>query len=322
MIKDISVTMASNLTAGEEWVVDWKELPDGTVNQILPNPTTNPIVIPNKDTEKCYVIGVSKKCASGYLGERRAIQIGECPTGIAVPCQGLVTFENLLPGHANQWAIVIDLPVACIANTDFTIEWEATRTDVSDSYSGSAVLTVEEGETTAVLYVTDGLANETLENWTVTSNTITNISPTGQYTSMDCAYSFTALTSPCAGIYAAYQLSGHEGDTVVLRLTFSGMVHWTGSGGGAGAAISISAEGVADSDTSPHITTSVDTSFSLSAEITFVMPASTVVIDTTAVLHNTTITGIAAATMTLVSVNGVAKGLSTGVCRGTSGGTW
>lgn len=221
MTKDLSIVMAASLAPGEEWVVDSREMPTGTLVSLLPNPTSNPIIIPNLNDELCYQIGIAKKCTSGYLGERKILLVGAC--------------------------------------------------------------------------------EETPD------------------------YYFTFIDPPCHGITSAYRLNGTMGDTVVISLTFSGLLQWDGnvSNGGAGATVQLSGGGESEIAGSPHITSTTSTGFTTSVEITFVMPADTVDLTTNVVLNNSVITGVGAANLELVSVNGVANGLLyNGVCKGISSGTW
>lgn len=221
MIKDLKITMAASLAPGEEWVVDSREMPSGTLVSLLPNPTSNPIIIPNVDDELCFQVGVAKKCTSGYLGERQILLVG-----------------------------------ACESTPD---------------------------------------------------------------------YYFTFLSPPCSGISSAYRLNGTMGDTVVVRLTYSGLLQWDGnvSNGGAGATVQLIGGGENEIDGSPHITTTTSTGFTTSVDITFVMPTATVDLNTNVVLNNSVITGVGAANLELVSVNGVANGLLyNGVCKGISSGAW
>jgi len=89
---------------------------------------------------------------------------------------------------------------------------------------------------------------------------------------------------------------------------------------GTGAAISLSAGGVAGNDFTSHYYGS--TGFTLSKDITFTMPSSSVTIITTAVVHNSTTMYSSTAGLYVVSVNGVANSNSGSVCGGNSGGWW
>lgn len=213
--------MDASLAPGEEWIVDSREMPSGTLVSLLPNPTSNPIIIPNLDDELCYQIGIAKKCTSGYLGERRLLLVGAC--------------------------------------------------------------------------------EETPD------------------------YYFTFLSPPCSGISSSYRLNGTMGDTVVIKLTYSGLLQWDGnvSNGGAGASVNLIGGGENEVGSSPHVTSGISTGFTAETEITFVMPADTVDLSTVVVLNNSVITGVGAANLELVSVNGDPNGLLyTGVCKGISSGSW
>lgn len=136
-------------------------------------------------------------------------------------------------------------------------------------------------------------------------------------------WSFTRIGA-CNGIYSSYTFTGTPGATVVLKLSFGGYIQWNGMSNGTGASCWVTANGVSGSATTPHYTTTWGTGFSISTTISFTMPAAsnTITINTTAVINNSSINTSSAATLELVSVNGVSNGLQQAVCYGNSGGSW
>jgi hypothetical protein len=132
---------------------------------------------------------------------------------------------------------------------------------------------------------------------------------------------YTLLTNSCTGISASYAaVNGHVGDVVVARANFSGAVSWNNTANGAGAQVSLTANGQSNGASSPHITTSG--SFDIAATITFTVTAPTTYINTTGVIHNSSFSSAAGATLTIVSVNGVPNGQQTSICYGSSSGSW
>lgn len=132
------------------------------------------------------------------------------------------------------------------------------------------------------------------------------------------------LIGTCSGINSSHTIYGNEGDVVVLKLTYSGMLQWNGntSNGGAGASISITGAGQSCNNYTQHYTTTASTGFELTCTITITMPANYATINTSAVIHNSNISNAGGATLQVVSVNGVANSNGSAVCTGNSGGSW
>jgi YD repeat-containing protein len=137
-----------------------------------------------------------------------------------------------------------------------------------------------------------------------------------------CPQYFITQQGSCGGINGTFTLNGTMGDVVVLKLSFSGAISWTGQSGGAGAQVSLSAGGQSCSNFTSHITTMGTQGFSAECTITFTMPASTVSINTGAVIHNSSITSSAGATLRIVSINGNTDNTTQNACYGNSSGAW
>jgi hypothetical protein len=125
---------------------------------------------------------------------------------------------------------------------------------------------------------------------------------------------------PCGGIYSTATLIGNVGDQIVLRISYGGYLSWTGMSNGTGASISLSAGGQNCSSVTPHYKSS--TGFNLSCDVTFTMSSQAVAINTSVVVYNSSTMTSSTATLTIVSVNGVAYGSQGVVCGGNSGGNW
>ena len=97
--------------------------------------------------------------------------------------QTLVSFTNTLDsGGYVGWDIVVDLPVVTIADTAFTVEWTAYRTDVHIGNTDfSTVVTVPLGGGSNSVTVTDMLEGISTESWTITEARITAFTPNTQY---------------------------------------------------------------------------------------------------------------------------------------------
>lgn len=179
--------------------------------------------------------------------------------------------------------------------------------------------------------------------WTSTNTNVATVSSTGLVTAVACGTTTikgkykvcnlevtqTLVVNPannflcpqaCSGIFTNTTLSGNPGDVVVLRLSFGGYISWNGMSNGTGAQISLTANGVANSGATAHYYSS--TGFSLSRDISFTMPASTVNVVTTVVVHNSSTMYSSTGTLTVVSVNGVPVNNQGVVCGGNSGGSW
>lgn len=119
-----------------------------------------------------------------------------------------------------------------------------------------------------------------------------------------------------------YTIIGNVGDVVVLQLAYNGALQWNSSANGAGAVISLTAGGSANSASTPHYTTTTQTGFGISCNVSFVMASASVTINTNAILHNSSFNGAASATLKVISVNGTASTFQTAACAGNSGGSW
>lgn len=135
-------------------------------------------------------------------------------------------------------------------------------------------------------------------------------------------YSFVQQNPPCSGSNASYTLHGVAGDVVVLKLTLSGVLSWTGSNNGTGATISLSGGGQSCSNSTSHITAMGSVGYNTECTITFTMPSNAVTINTTATIHNTSITGSSSATIRIMSVNGATDYTQIAACLGVSSGNW
>jgi hypothetical protein len=137
-------------------------------------------------------------------------------------------------------------------------------------------------------------------------------------------YSIGSTTS-CPNTHTQYTLSGVAGDVVVLKVRFNGF--FTGvnpNSFGSGAVTSIAAGGQSNSASSPrtYTTSTNPTGFDISCNITFTMTSSTVSVVTTAVINNTGLSRSGNVTLEVVSVNGVAPGVTKNGCFNVSTGAW
>lgn len=119
-----------------------------------------------------------------------------------------------------------------------------------------------------------------------------------------------------------YTLTGHTGDTVVLRFAMSGVVAWNSLAGYAGITTSVTSGVTTDTDGSAHITATTSTGVTCSSTITFVMPSTSVSVTTIGIIHNSTILDVMSGNLEIVSVNGNTSTVSTAGCIGNSGGAW
>ena len=88
-----------------------------------------------------------------------------------------ISWENNMPGHNNQWNVIVSLSGNVSVETQFTVEWDATRNDVPDSETFITGVTVLIGQSIGQDFVYAG--TEMLEDWTVTAWRITAIYPSG-----------------------------------------------------------------------------------------------------------------------------------------------
>jgi hypothetical protein len=178
--------------------------------------------------------------------------------------------------------------------------------------------------------------------WTSSNTSIATITPTGSLVAVGygtctitgkyvgctnlatktliVAPPYTITANPCSGIYTTSNLTGNPGDVVVLSLSYGGWISWNGQSNGTGAVISLICAGQNSSASTQHYYGS--TGFSLYTQVTFTMPSSSVPINTTAVVNNSSTMFSSTATLTVVSVNGIPIGNQGVVCGGNSGGSW
>lgn len=133
---------------------------------------------------------------------------------------------------------------------------------------------------------------------------------------------YSITQNSCSGAFNTYTVNGRAGDVIELELSFSGVVAWTSANGGAGATISLSGGGQSCSDASAHTTNTFSTGFNISCTITFTMPSNSVIINTGAVIHNSTITTSAGASLRVKSIYGTPNDTQSAVCYGNSSGNW
>ncbi len=136
-----------------------------------------------------------------------------------------------------------------------------------------------------------------------------------------CTYGID-LPNGCSGISSIATVSGNAGDVIVLKLSFGGVVQRVPNGPATGASMSMNVAGQFCTNATPHYNDDVTHGFSLSCTITFTMSSNSATVNTQAVLNNTTMTSGAAATLEIVSVNGVPKNMQKAICSGNSSGAW
>lgn len=216
-------------------------------------------------------------------------------------CPGPACGSISLNGFSSPKQVGQTMQLSLSGSAPQPIEWTSTNTSVATVSSTGLVTAVACGTTT--------IKGKYKVCNTEVSQTLT-VNPANNF----------LCPQPCSGIYTNTTMSGNAGDVVVLRLNFGGYISWNGMSNGTGAQISLSANGVGNSGATAHYYSS--TGFSLQRDITFTMPASTVNIVTTVVVHNSTTMYSSTATLTVISVNGNAVNNQGVVCGGNSGGSW
>lgn len=96
-----------------------------------------------------------------------------------------VEFTNNSP-DLNTWTLSINLPTSAAVFTVFEIQWDATRNDVSETKTFTEYIPVNAGSSSGTEISSNGLYQVVGEDWTVTSKTILNVTPAGQYTIEAC----------------------------------------------------------------------------------------------------------------------------------------
>lgn len=149
--------------------------------------------------------------------------------------------------------------------------------------------------------------------------TATPLPPTA--TPIPATYTVTRTGGACSGIYSTFELSGdfYTGDTVVLRAAFSGMIQRNDPSGGARADVYISNAAASNLASSACYTDYTGHGFNVTSDITFSYSTANSTIGMTAVANNSS-ASLTSASLTIVSVNGIASGVSATACTGNSSG--
>lgn len=210
---------------------------------------------------------------------------------------GSNVINNLLPGTYTVYAKDMG---ECVISIEFTIDdcvLEASFTEIIDP-TPTPTLTPTVTLTLTPTYTPTYTPTVTL------TPTLTPAPPTNTITRVGSCGPSQISTS--------YTITGQAGDVVIVRADFGGAI--VGSSNGSSATVSFGSGG---SSTSCYY--SGTNYFSLTTSATYTMVGSTLTIQTSAVTYEAdeTMTNLV---VTIVSVNGIASGVSTNGCRGDSTG--